>query len=771
MMQHDANDRLSDLYLFLPPLFTIDGKAVTGKEKPFSDLAAANASLDHIMSKPPIFQPSSNKAGLQQISPILCLLKGCFLGMLLLTLFEFVAPLQAANLTKIASGPWVGDPAYGEARLVTAVKATGDLDQLPLGLEFRLAPGWKIYWRTPGEAGLPPTLNLQMADGMPLHSRIEWPVPKRFNAFGFDNFGYADSVILPVGVRGHDRGAALQIRGQLEALVCADICVPLAGEIRLDIDDGPAEPSSMAMPIAQFSAKVPRFGAVSPITIETSWQSGSQFKISFTASSQPITEIFVEGPPGIAFKKPVYANNVAVINLEGDLSTPLVGKRVDLTVIAGDDFMMQSVTIKGAPLAGSFIADSAIFDDEGIKSPFWGVIAFAFLGGLILNLMPCVLPVLAIKLATIIEASGQSRGFVRLRFGAGAMGIMASFVILAGGLAALSLAGGQIGWGIQFQSPIFLALMLLTLGLFTLNMFDRFFLPIPAFLQSSFRGDTKNKSLPATLFGDFMTGMLATLLATPCSAPFVGSAVGVALTGDIIQLFSVFMAMGAGLAAPWGLVVLFPALVGFLPRPGHWMVWLKRFLAGLLIASMIWIGWLLQTVQGGLAALLMFGLIGVVLLAVLLRQKMVILLACASFCAGLVLLPAPITISPQANGLVWQVWSPEVSAAARADGKLVFVDVTADWCITCKANKVLVLEAAPIGPLLDDLVNDGKLVMLKADWTRPDPLIAAFLSSHQRFGIPFNIVYGLSVPEGIVLGELLTANMVKKALIEAALTR
>ena len=136
-------------------------------------------------------------------------------------------------LFRSATGAWVGDPAYGEVRLVSAVSAMGDLEALPLGLEFRLAPGWKIYWRTPGEAGLPPTLDLQMANGAPLQSQIEWPVPKRFNVFGFDNFGYADAVILPVAVRGYDRGAALQLRGQIEALICSDICVPLAGVLRL----------------------------------------------------------------------------------------------------------------------------------------------------------------------------------------------------------------------------------------------------------------------------------------------------------------------------------------------------------------------------------------------------------------------------------------------------------------------------------------------------------------------------------------------------------
>ena len=354
------------------------------------------------------------------------------------------------------------------------------------------------------------------------------------------------------------------------------------------------------------------------------------------------------------------------------------------------------------------------------------------------------------------------------------MGILSSFVILAAGLAALRLAGGQVGWGIQFQSPVFLAIMMLVLGLFTLNVLDRFFLPIPAFLQASFRGNGENtneQARPAILFGDFMAGMLATLLATPCSAPFVGSAVTVALTGDMAQLFAVFMAMGAGLAAPWGLVVLFPALVGFLPRPGHWMVWLKRGLAGLLTATMIWLGWLLQTIQGGQAALLLLGLIGFVLLAVLFREKIGILLAGACLFAVLTFLPAPTIIAPQANGLVWQVWSDDATASARAEGQLVLVDVTADWCITCKANKALVLETAPIAPMLATLVDDGKLVMLKADWTRPNPGIAAFLASHDRFGIPFNIIYGPKAPGGVSLGELLRADMVEAALIKAGMVR
>jgi suppressor for copper-sensitivity B len=208
-----------------------------------------------------------------------------------------------------------------------------------------------------------------------------------------------------------------------------------------------------------------------------------------------------------------------------------------------------------------------------------------------------------------------------------------------------------------------------------------------------------------------------------------------------------------------------------LPRPGHWMVWLKRALAGLLIITMIWLGWLLFTVQGGTAAVLVLLLLILLLAAILFRIKLMMLGASLGLFLGLMFLPAPAAVKQQMAGIDWQQWSPAASAVAREQGKLVLVDVTADWCITCKANKTLVLEAAPIGPLLRTLANEDKLVMLKADWTRPDPAIASFLASHGRFGIPFNIIYGPKANDGIVLGELLNANMVESALIKAGMAR
>jgi suppressor for copper-sensitivity B len=719
------------------------------------------------------------RSTLRQVMPVsLC---GRALFMLIFYALAFVQmPLRADLASGDAAGPWVGDPAIGEARLVSAVTGTGDLRELPLGLEFRLAPGWKIYWRTPGEAGLPPKLELQLASGHAVTNDIHWPVPKRFDAFGFDNFGYDNKVILPITLKGHPKGAAVQIIGQMEALACADICVPFTGEIGLSIVDGPATASPHAMEIARYRAKIPRNSGTSPIQVEAIWQDGNKLQVKFDANSPVIDDIFVEGAPSIAFKKPFYANGLASIDLAGKLDAPLSGQVLDLTIVA-DQFFVTSrhIVAQAEPVPDTLsdIAPSLAFKNSGM----WAIAAFAFLGGLILNLMPCVLPVLAIKLAAIIDSSGQSRGLVRMRFAAGAVGILASFGVIALGLAVLRFGGGQIGWGIQYQSPIFLTMMMFVLGLFTLNMLDRFFLPVPSFLavpsslqalDRSGPNGTANHASWKLLAGDFIAGMLATLLATPCSAPFVGSAVTVALSGDTLQLFGILMVMGTGLAAPWMMVALFPDFVRFLPKPGPWMGWLKRGLAGLLMATMVWIGWLLAAVQGGIAATLTICIIGLGLLTVLWRPRFVTLLAVAGLFACMWALPPPAVIDPpQATGLVWQPWSEDARRAAQDDGKLVLLDITADWCITCKANKRFVLEKEPVAGMLAKLSDDRRLVMLQADWTRSDPRILAFLASHQRFGIPFNIIYGPAAPNGIVLGELLGARMIEKALIDAGMTR
>ena len=678
---------------------------------------------------------------------------------------------------------WVGDPAIGEARLISSVTAKGDLQTLPLALEFRLAPGWKIYWRTPGEAGLPPTIDL-LADGDAVISQIKWPVPKRFNAFGFDNFGYDSAVILPLQVSGHRLGSSVQLRGQIEALVCADICVPLGGSVALIMPAGPASPTVDSRAIAQATALVPRQVDDNPLfAVERVWQAADALHMQF-AAPLAIDDIFIEGVAGVAFKKPRMNGTNAVIVIETSTPLDLVGRDITATIIAGDQFAEQSFTIT-APIPISEPDISA--NDAG-----WMIFGLAWIGGLILNLMPCVLPVLAIKLGSVIESAGQQKSLVRVRFLAAAVGIVTSFILLAAALAAMRLAGAQIGWGIQFQSPLFLSVMMLLLGVFVLAMLDRLVLPVPAFahrLTGGFGGAASPRRLIA---GDFLTGMLATILATPCSAPFVGVAVGFAFTGSMAELFGIFIALGVGLATPWMLIMLAPGLMSALPKPGPWMVWLKRILAFMLAGTALWLGSILFAITGGLMTglltagviMIIFGLSGHS--GALLRPVSRLLPRLFSL-VGALLVVGLLAASPQLLNMVglkmaadyrqsnddadvsvvWQDWQPAMIGPLVDSRKTVFVDVTAAWCITCKANKSLVIEQAPVAPHLRQLVEAGQLVLLQADWTRPNDDIAAFLAAYQRYGIPFNIVYGPHAIDGIQLGELLTSDAVLAALNKA----
>ena len=312
---------------------------------------------------------------------------------------------------------WIGDPSIVEARLISAVTARGDLDYLPLGLEFRLAPKWKIYWRTPGEAGLPPTIHLS-ADGDPLESRINWPVPKRFNAFGFDNYGYDNIVILPLDVFGFAAGGPLQLSGQIDALVCADICVPLSGAVKMTMPAGPASPSVDARAIAQATALVPRRGGNASLVPDHLWQVADRLYMRF-AAPVPVDDIFIEGIDGVAFKQPKLDGGDAVITIEAASLPDLTGRDITATIVAGNEFVEQRLTISTAG------------HKPPATEPGWMIFLLALLGGLILNLMPCVLPVLAIKVGSVLDAAGQQKSLIRARFLSAAAGIVTSFVILA----------------------------------------------------------------------------------------------------------------------------------------------------------------------------------------------------------------------------------------------------------------------------------------------------------------------------------------------------
>lgn len=688
------------------------------------------------------------------------------------------APLELASAGPVAAAGAVAKQDQVEVRLVAAQTATGGADTVRLGLRFVLKPGWKTYWRSPGDAGYPVTVDWTGSENLS-QATLLWPVPQRFTLFELDTFGYKGEVLLPVVAKLAQPGQPLSLKAHLRYLVCEEVCIPYEADLALDLPAGEAAPSPDAQLIDRFVEQVPGDGSRQGLALERVTLAGSDetpvLEATARASFMPFEapDLIVEGPMGLSFGKPDVALSdggrearfrLPIAKEPG--APPLLGATVTLTLADGVRGLERSTTL--APVA------------EGAGGAARGLVAMlavALLGGLILNLMPCVLPVLSLKLAGVAEHGGGERARVRLSFLASAAGVLTAFLLLGGALTGLKGAGLTIGWGIQFQQPLFLAAMALVVTLFAANLMGWFEIALPGWLsglaasEGRHLGAGNRRSLP----GHFFAGMLATLLATPCSAPFVGTAVGFALARGPVEIMAIFSAMGAGLAAPYLAVAAVPRLAIALPRPGRWMTALRRVLGLALAGTAVW---LLSIVAGELgnrsAALLALLLAGVAATLALLHRlpeprRPALRAGVGALALAVLLLPPLMAAQPaaparsQAAAGDWMPFDEARIASLVAEGRTVFVDVTADWCITCVANKTLVLDTADV----QSAFARRNVVAMRADWTRPDATIARYLARYGRYGIPFNAVYGPKAPEGIVLPELLSRDAVLGALQRA----
>jgi suppressor for copper-sensitivity B len=690
-----------------------------------------------------------------------------------------------------ATSPWVRND-HTELRLI-AEPVGQPRGELRLGLEFQIKPGWHIYWRSPGDAGLPPRIDWSGSENV-TEPAIAWPLPQRYTIFGLTTFVYSNDVVLPMAARVPDPGAPVRLRAKVSYLVCEKICIPYDAMLALDLPatpaPGPAPGAAgddAAQRISAFLARVPgRVTAGDPdATLSVtraaliSDRAGLWLEV-LARSAQPLTapEIMVEGPPALRFGAPQIERAAdgrsalfrlpAVVVGQGGAVPPnpkLVVTLADILPRGPARAVEQAVT-----------ADSRAAADAG--AGLGVILALALLGGVILNLMPCVLPVLSLKLLSVMNRGGAGAPReVRRGFLATAAGIVFSFWLLAGGVLAFKAAGLAVGWGIQFQSPLFLGLMAGILILFAANLFSLFDIPLPGFaarMAERAPADTRADGR-GSLVGAFVTGAFATLLATPCSAPFLGTAIGFALTRGAPEILSVFTTLGVGLAAPYLVVAAFPALARRLPRPGPWMRTLRVVLGLALLATAAWLATVIWAVAGSVAAVAA-ALALLVLLALLAVRRRWARLAGASgfavlaivFIAGVVasaVLAGAGGSAPVTETGRWRPFDKVVLYNLVAEGHVVFVDVTADWCITCKANKAAVIDRGRVAAALGD---GGSVVPMRADWTRPDPAIASYLRSFGRFGIPFNAVYGPAAPQGIALPELLTERAVMDAIAAAA---
>jgi thiol:disulfide interchange protein/DsbC/DsbD-like thiol-disulfide interchange protein len=661
-----------------------------------------------------------------------------------------------------------------------------------VGLQLTHQPEWHTYWRNPGDSGLPTQIELNLPAGITA-GEVKWPLPHKLKAGNLTNYGYDKTVLLAVPLtvsKQYKPNASQTLDLQVHAnwLVCRLECIPQEGDFALRIPVN----SSYAPQAAAFDAlQAQQPQTISNVKATTSFDAQ---RLALKVSGLPAAihgqtlSVFPNAPEVLesaaeqhprasqSWQDGVWTVQLPLSNLR--LNDP---KELSFVLTAGEGAARQGfevlATVSQAWPAVSELptvttpAVAPAVSDEGALG-FVLALLGAFVGGLILNLMPCVLPVLAIKLLGFAQHSRAHRAH-RVAGMAYTAGVVLSFLALGAGVLALRAAGEQLGWGFQLQSPAVVSVLAAFFTLIALNLFGLFeFGQILPSRVASFQ--YKHPVMDAAL-----SGVLAVAVASPCTAPFMGASLGLAMTLPAWQALSIFMVMGLGLAAPYLLASFVPAVARVLPHPGPWMVTLRQLLAFPMLATVVWLLWVLG--QQTSLDVAMFALGGLLLLAALiwaLKQHTPAARGLAwLIAAGLVWgalnfaeeLKAPATgaagnnaganITTSNDSATWQPWSEAAVAQSLAQGRPVFVDFTAAWCVTCQINKKSTLSNSDV---LTDLAAH-QVTLMRADWTRRDPAITAALTALGRSGVPVYVLYAPGKAP-LVLSELLSVNKMKEAL-------
>ena len=680
-----------------------------------------------------------------------------------------IIPLLFASLPDHAVTQTAKIP-HGTVELIPAVNSIQPGATFRVGFLFKLEPGWHIYWKNPGDSGQPPRLQWQLADGLTA-GEIEWPVPKRLPVGPLMDYGYEDEVLLPVSIQAPVTlpSAPQELKVNMRVLVCRETCIPgkAALSLNLPVRKGPAQTVKENQ---EFFAKSERG---QPKQSPPSW------KISAQQSSSSVNLTLEGVPNGTKFNffpaHPGVIENAAPqqVNTTANGSEIVLKKSADASgrpssleglLVVGQSGGNEAYSISPqlSPPAATPSGQGKIPGAAAASSPgLLAVLLLAFGGGLILNLMPCVFPVLSIKVLSLLEHAAGERKLIRLSSVAYTVGVIISFWILVALLLGLRGAGRSLGWGFQLQSPGFVAFLICLLFVLGLSLLGTFEIGASAMnLGSGLTGSSKYSN-------SFFTGVLATVVATPCTAPLMGVAVGYALSQSALICLLVFTAMALGLAAPFLLLAFFPHLSKLLPRPGAWMETLKQVMAFPVFLTVIWLLWVvgqqvgINQLIGILATLLLLSVAAWVAGRWPMNTKTKILAAALGivitiFCSA-VLRPVNAnslsSAASQSGGLKWEAFTPEKVASYRSAGKPVLIDFTAAWCLTCQVNDRVVFHS----PQVEKRLNQSDIALLRADWTSYDPTITAWLAKFGRSGIPFYVIYGaqpnsapVTLPDGIL---------------------
>ncbi len=657
--------------------------------------------------------------------------------------------------------------------LISEAAAVAPGQTFRIGLRQKLAPHWHTYWKNPGDAGAPPEIKLALPPGATA-SEIAWPGPDRIAVGPLVNFGYESEIVFPVTVQvpaNAQAGQTFPIEAQANWLVCERECIPEEGTFRLDIPIAAGSKPASGDIVAAFARTDTRQVIRAPWDASISAE-GQALRLNLNGdglSSAVVRDAFFFPAEWGAVE---HAAPQKVSVSDGRLSLTMArgqALKTDAPVsglLAVTDPAGQTRWLAIAPRIGG-TAGSTGASASAFALPFWQAALFAFLGGLLLNLMPCVFPVLAIKATSVASLSGGALREVRLSSLFYTLGVLAAFIALAALLIGLRASGAAVGWGFQFQSPIFvtaMAWLLFAIGLNLSGVYE---------VGMSMAGAGQHLTRKEGHAGSFFTGLLAVVVATPCTAPFMGAAIGTALAAPAIVALTLFLAMGLGLALPYALLGAFPKLAGLLPRPGAWTLRLRQAMAFPMYASAAWLVWVLVQQAGDFG--LIVALAGALLIAVaawlygiaqhsggpafLIRGTAAVIVL-----ATLALLP-PLrnAMAPAAQttaGAVFEPFSAARLAALRAEGKPVFINMTAAWCITCLVNEHTALATDEVRTAMQ---RNG-VVYLKGDWTNRDPEITAFLRSFGRDGLPFYVFYPGANNEPVVLPSVLTQGIVAATL-------
>jgi thiol:disulfide interchange protein DsbD len=688
---------------------------------------------------------------------------------------------------------------HAEAELVAATDAVVPGQSLLTALRIRHDPTWHTYWQVPGDSGLPTQLAWKLPPGWSA-GPIEWPVPKRMPVGPLMNFGYEGEILLPVALTppaGLKAGDTVRLQARADWLICQDVCIPGGADLTLALPvKDSSGPSRRAAQFAATRQQIPQ-----PVTLAQSAATldGNRIRLAFApkgATSEvhffPLQEARIEAAAPQVLKREgdlaaLYLTAVQPVaadfkTLKGVLVVDGGPARADAGGWAGTiEVPLAAGSV--AAVSGATPSTAISYAGGSVSVGLVGALVGALIGGLILNLMPCVFPVLSLKLLSLLQVQRAEDAVRRphppLRaHGLAFMGgVVLSFVLLAALLIALRAGGAQLGWGFQLQTPWVVAALAVLFFVIGLNLLGAF--------EFAFGGGVASSGLAQRLqggphdgdrlSGSFWTGVLAVIVAAPCTAPFMGAALGYAATQPAPVALAVFATLGLGMGLPYLLLTLFPALLQKLPRPGPWMERFKQTMAFPMFATAVWLLWVLAQqidtngVGLALAALVLVGMAG---WALGLAQRGArgfrwVALGAAGLAVYAVLsatgteatASARAAASGAAQAAGWQPWSRGAAEQAIAAGKPVFVDFTAAWCVTCQANKQLVLNRADIVKAFD-----AKGVQrMRADWTNRDAEITKELARFDRNGVPLYVLYD-GKGQATVLPELLTERIVLDAL-------